>query len=294
MDYAGVNEDKMYFSASLLKSVMLYASFELVAQVNALAPTITAPTARKFFDAVEREFNTTIERSVRRIKPGAWRSTAFREALTAQSVGTNQWRVRLSDVHDRELRDIFINQRQNITPRNTMHRLGYSFVNRALETAGFLDTDTDTGLWMATDYGDWSDFNVPVVTMSRGRNPKPGSSSAAMTAIAMASLWSHIQRGQLIDAATSQTMVEIIQRGGAWFSTFTDDVKATFSFVDDGAKVGHSSSGSANVGSVQSEAAFLKRNSDDTMFIAVWQNVPDELGSLPIYRVLDPMIRNWP
>jgi hypothetical protein len=115
-----------------------------------------------------------------------------------------------------------------------------------------------------------------------------------MTAIAMASLWSHIQRGQLIDAATSQTMVEIIQRGGAWFSTFTDDVKATFSFVDDGAKVGHSSSGSANVGSVQSEAAFLKRNSDDTMFIAVWQNVPDELGSLPIYRALDPMIRNWP
>jgi len=115
-----------------------------------------------------------------------------------------------------------------------------------------------------------------------------------MTVIAMASLWSHIQRRQLMDATASDTMAEIIQRGGTWFSTFAEGVRATFSFTGAGAKVGHSSSGSANVGSVQSEAAFLKRNSDDAMFIAVWQNVPDELGSLPIYRVLDPMIRNWP
>jgi len=294
MDYAGVNETKMYFSASLLKAVLLYASFELVAQVNALAPTITAPTARRFFDAVEREFNSTIERSVRRIKPGAWRHTSFRQALTAVSTGTNQWRVRMSDLHERELREIFADQNQNITPRNTMHRLGYSFVNRALETAGFLDTDTDTGLWMATDYGNWSDFNVPVVTMSRGRNPKPGTSSAAMTAIAMASLWSHIHRRQLIDATASQKMFEMIERGGAWFFNLSDAVKATFSFNDLGAKVGHSASGSAFVGSVQSEAAFMERKSDHVPFIVVWQNVPDALDSLPIYRVLDPMIRDWP
>jgi len=294
MDYAGVNEGNMYFSASLLKSVMLYASFELVAQVNALAPTITAPTARAFFDAVEREFSNTIEHSVRRIRPGAWRKTAFREALTATSVGTNQWRVRMSDVHERELREIFEKQFQNITPRNTMHRLGYCFVNRALETAGFLDTDTDIGLWMATDYGNWSDFNVPVFTRSRGRNPRNGSSSAAMTALQMASLWTHIHRRQLVDAAASQKMFEITERGGAWFSTMSVAEKAAFSFTDLGAKVGHSGSGSAFVGSVQSEAAFLDRTSDHAHFIAVWQNVPDELDSKAIYRVLDPMIRDWP
>ena len=64
--------------------------------------------------------------------------------------------------------------------------------------------------------------------------------------------------------------------------------------IDDGAKVGHSGSGSAFVGSVQSEAAFLNRKNDGTPFFAVWQNVPDELGSEPIYRVLDEMIKNWP
>ena len=84
------------------------------------------------------------------------------------------------------------------------------------------------------------------------------------------------------------------ERGGAWFYGLSDAEKATFSFNDLGAKVGHSSSGSAFVGSVQSEAAFMDRNSDHVHFMVVWQNVPDELGSLPIYRVLDPMIRNWP
>lgn len=294
MDYAGVNEEAMYFSASLLKSVLLYASFELVAQVNALAPTITAPTAKKFFDAVEREFMATIVSSVRRInKAGPWRRTSFRQALTAEPAGANQWRVRLSDAHAEQLRRIFADQGQNITPRNTMQRLGYCFVNRALECAGFLDTGTDTGLWMATDYGSYKDFNVPVVTMSAGRVPKRGTSSAAMTALAMASLWTHIHRSQLIDAAASAAMRGIIARGGAWFSTLDAAVRATFSFADIGAKVGHSGSRSAFVGSVQSEAAFLRRT-DGAQFIAVWQNVPDELDSEPIYRVLDTMIRQWP
>ncbi len=30
------------------------------------------------------------------------------------------------------------------------------------------------------------------------------------------------------------------------------------------------------------------------IFLAVWQNVPDEPDSEPIYRVLDEMIKNWP
>jgi hypothetical protein len=38
----------------------------------------------------------------------------------------------------------------------------------------------------------------------------------------------------------------------------------------------------------------MERKSDHVPFIVVWQNVPDALDSLPIYRVLDPMIRDWP
>jgi hypothetical protein len=292
MDYAGVRETEMFFSASLLKVVLLYASFELAAQVNALAPSLTATSAPKFLDRVRREFAATIERSVRRIRPGAWRKVSFGEALTASPAGANQFRVQLSAAHLNDLRSIFVDQRNNDPPSRCMHRLGYSYVNRALEAAGFLDSVTGTGLWMATDYGGWSDFHVPVSTRSTGRVPRNGSSSAAMTALAMASLLAHMHRGQLVDTASSQAMRGIVRPGGTWLSGLPS--RDDFSFTGDGAKVGHSPSASAFVGSVMSEAAFLKRKSDDAPFLAVWQNVPDALGSEPIYRVIDEMIRTWP
>jgi hypothetical protein len=282
----------MFFSASLLKVSLLYASFELVARVNALAASITAATAAELLGKVKRDFSGKIENAVPRIKPGAWRKVAFSEALTATPSGPNQFRVSLSETHDADLRKIFTHQRQNDTPRDCMHRLGYSYVNRALDAAGFFDLQTETGIWMATDYGNWQDFNVPVATKSSTRVPKNGTSSAAMTALAVANLFAQMHCGKLIDATASSTMRDIFRVGGAWLSTLPN--KATFSFTDDGAKVGHSGSGSAFVGSVMSEAAFLNRKSDSAPFFAVWQNVPDELGSEPIYRVLDEMIKNWP
>jgi hypothetical protein len=101
-----------------------------------------------------------------------------------------------------------------------------------------------------------------------------------------------MHRGQLIDAPSSTAMRTIFRNGGAWLSTLAN--KDSFSFTEDGAKVGHSGSGSAFVGAVMSEAVFLNRKGDDAPFLAVWQNVADELGSEPIYRVLDEMVKNWP
>ena len=127
-----------------------------------------------------------------------------------------------------------------------------------------------------------------VATKNTARPPKNGTSSAAMTALAMANLFVHMHRGLLISPAASTTMRGIFRAGGAWLSTLPN--KDSFSFTDDGAKVGHSGSNSAFVGSVMSEAAFLNRKNDGTPFLAIWQNVPDELDSEPIYRVLDEMI----
>lgn len=67
-----------------------------------------------------------------------------------------------------------------------------------------------------------------------------------------------------------------IFRAGAWLSTLPN--KDSFSFTDDGAKVGHSGSNSAFVGSVMSEAGPCQER-DGTPFLAIWQNVPDELDS---------------
>lgn len=284
MDYAGVREGEMFFSASLLKLTLLYASFELVARVNALAPSITAATPAEFFDKVRRDFSRKVESAVPRILPGPWRKVAFDQALTATPAGPDRYSVSLSAQHDTDLRSIVSHQRQNDGARNCVHRLGYSYVNGALDAAGFFDAATETGIWWATDYGGWRDFNVPVSTN--------GTSSAAMTALSMANLLAWMHRGKLVGLTPSQTMRDILRTGGAWLSTLADP--NAYAFTADGAKVGHSPSASAKVGSVMSEAVFLNRKSDDAPFLAVWQNVPDELGSEPLYRVLHEMIDTWP
>ncbi|MDB5752850.1 MAG: hypothetical protein JWP65_3271 [Ramlibacter sp.] len=294
MDYAGVRETQMFFSASLLKVVLLYASFELVAQVNALAPALTASSVPGFLDRVRREFSAAIERSVRRIPAGSWRAVSFGQVLTATPTGADQFRVALSSTHETHVARIFSEQDQNISPRDTMHRLGYSYVNRALEAAGFLDAASGTGIWMATDYGGWSDFHVPVSTRSSGGNPRNGSSSAAMAALPMANLLAHMHRDQLVDAVSSQRMRAMFEAGRVWSWFGQVANPEAFSFEVTGCKIGHASSGSAFVGSVFSEAATLRRKSDSARFLAVWQNVPDALGFEPVYRVIDAMVRTWP
>jgi hypothetical protein len=291
MEYAGVRETEMFFSASLLKVALLYTSFELVSRVNEMAPLITACSAAEFFVKVRKEFSGKIENAVPQIKPGVWRKVNFKEALTATSDASGVFRVSLSTGHDQDLRSIFSNQNQNLGALNCMHRLGFSYVNGALDAAGFFGITSQTGIWMATDYipdnppsaDNWPSFNIPVATN--------GTSSAAMTALSMANLLNKIDRGELINATTSQTMRDIFRTGNAWLSKLSNP--NAFSFTATGAKVGHSSSPSARVGSVMSEAAFLERKSDSAPFVAVWQNVPDELGSEPIYKVIDEMINNW-
>jgi hypothetical protein len=292
MDFAGVREDEMYFSGSLLKVSLLFASFALVARVNEVAPGISATNANDFFSQLEQAMGADIAASVPQIKPGVWQQVKWGEALIATPDASGEFSVTMSPRHEQDLRSIFANQNQNNGARECMHRLGFSFVNGAMDAAGFFGVVTETGIWMATDYvidnppgaGNWPSFNIPVVTN--------GTSSAAMTVQTMAHLLSKIHREELVDQASSQTMRSIFTTGGAWLSMLAN--KNTFSYVSSGAKVGHSGSASAKVGSVMSEAAFLDRKSDDEKFVAVWQNVPDALGSAPIYRVIDEVIKNWP
>lgn len=292
MGYAGVRETEMFFSASLLKLALLYASYELEARVNELAPLIAAATPARFFEKVKLDFARKIENAVPRIKQRNLRRVAFDQVLAATASGPNQFRVSLSTTHEDALRRIFVNQNQNDSPRDTMHRLGYSYVNRALDAAGFFDPQTEIGIWLASDFVGGPSFNVPVATRSRSRPPRTGTSSEAMTALAMATLLAHMHRGQLISPAASTAMLDMFRNGAAWLRNLPN--MNSFSFIDEAAKVGHSPSGSAFVGSVKSEAALLSRKSDAAPFLAVWQNVPDGLGFEPLYRVLDEMIKSWP
>ena len=69
---------------------------------------------------------------------------------------------------------------------------------------------------------------------------------------------------------------------------------AAASFTVTACKIGESPSGSAFVGNVYSEGAWLRRKSDAAEFVLVWQNVHESLPFPPIFRAIDAVVRNWP
>jgi hypothetical protein len=286
--YAGVKENDMLFSASLLKVTLLYASFELVSRVNKLAPSFPGGSPRDFLANVQKAFGPSIASAIPWIPNGEWRKVKFDAALTPTRGVSGIYTVKLSPVHRANLETIVANQLQDWAARACMRRLGYSYVNGALAAAGFLDLKTKKGIWYANDLGGgWPQFHVPVDTK--------GKSSVAMTALGLANLLTAMHRGTLIDQPSSQEMMRIMRKGGSWISQAAN--AGSLSFTSTGAKVGHHASRDAKVSSVKSEGVFLDHNG--VPFVAVWQNYPDASPVVPsdvinVYRVIDEVVKKWP
>jgi hypothetical protein len=278
--YAGVKENDMFFSASLLKVTLLYASFELRYRLNKLKPTIVWDW---------KPFFASVASAVPSIPDGPWKKMKIDEILRITSTSASGvLRFDFTKQHHADLNAIFANQLQDWAARACMRRLGYSYVNGALAAAGFFDPKTKKGIWYANDLsGGWPQFHVPVATS--------GKSSAAMTALGMAELLTAMHRGTLIDQTSSREMMRIMSKGSSWVSLVAN--ARSLSFISTGAKVGHHASTDAKVSSVKSEGVFLDRRG--VPFVAVWQNYPDARPDvvsdvINVYRVLDEVVKKWP
>ena len=287
--YAGVHEHDPHFAASLLKLALLPASFDLVAAVNRLASTL--PAGADVLAAAKARFAADIGAAVPGLPYGPWRSVTYGETLAVAAPGTGP-RVSLSTRHSQELVSIVANQGQNVGAQRCVRRLGFSYVNGSAAAGGFLDVATRRGIWMASDFivdgsgSGWPSFYAPVLPA--------GKSSLVMTTNAMAGLLVAMVRGHLVDGASSTAMRKILGQGGAWLSM--TGAEGDMGFTVEGAKVGHASSGTARVGLVKSEAAVVRRK-DGAEFVAVWQNLTDGApgtDTLPVYRVIDALVRTWP
>ena len=152
MEYAGVREHDMLFSGSMLKLTLLYASFELVERVNALAPHITAGSAADFFDKVKADFDPRIVNAVPKITPGPWRQASYDKALSATANASGTFTVKMSPVHDQELRSIFNNQNQNEGAKGLHPETWFLVLQWQQRCGRFFGVVSETGIWMATDY----------------------------------------------------------------------------------------------------------------------------------------------
>jgi hypothetical protein len=290
VEYAGVKENDMLFSGSLVKVALLYASFELRARLNKLGPTV-AWDWKPFFAAVKSVIPWIPDHESDGKTTSREKEMKIDEILMiTNTTNAGVFSYDLRPEHRADLEAIFAHQLQNRPPQNVVHRLGYSWINGALAKAGFLDLKTRKGIWLGNDIGaGWRQVHVPVATS--------GKSSEAMTAVDMANLLTCMHRGTLIDPASSREMMNLMAQGGSWISTLSQAAQDSLSFVSTGAKVGHDSSADANVPSVKSEALFIDHRG--TPFVGVWQNYPDASPNtnediVNVYRVIDEVVKKWP
>jgi hypothetical protein len=290
VEYAGLRENQMLFSASLAKVSLLYASFELRARLNKLGPTV-AWDWNPFYAEVRSAIPWIPEHEADGRTPSKEREMKINEVLAiTHTSDAGVLTFDLRPEHRADLQSIFADQLQNRAPQNVMHRLGYSWVNGALAHAGFLDLKSRKGIWLGNDIGaGWRQVHVPVGT--------GGKSSEAVTAVDLANLLTCMHRGTLIDAPSSRDMINIMAQGGSWISTLSQAAQDSLSFVSTGAKVGHDASDDAKVPSVKSEALFIDHHG--TPFVAVWQNYPDANPNtnediVNVYRLIDEVVKKWP
>jgi hypothetical protein len=293
VEFAGLHENEMFFTASLAKIALLPASFELLFRVQQQGVSSPAADPKAFLADVHKSFDSTIRGAISWLPPGDWRETRIEQVVTATKNASGGFDVAMNAVHRRELEGIFSDPNNNLHLRSCMRRLGYSYVNGATAAGGFLGTDPllstfKKGLWMANDLGGgWPQFFVPVQT--------GGKSSVAATAIDVANILTAMHRGTLIDPSLSTEMMNIFSTGASWLMRVPASVG--LSLTNRGAKVGHASSDDAHSPTVKSEAAFLERGG--SLFAAVWHNFPDahpedQRDVSIVYRVIDEVARLWP
>ena len=111
-----------------------------------------------------------------------------------------------------------------------------------------------------------------------------------MTALAMASLLAHLQRGTLVNAAASARTHHLPGRSRlVWMGLHPT---AAASFTVTGCKIGESPSGSAFVGNVP-EGAWLRQERCGGVRARVAERAR-EPSFLPVFRAIDAVVRNWP
>ena len=182
MEYAGVHETEMYFSASLLKVAMLYRASSSKRRSTSSRPICPRRPRRNSSSACgsssqdHRAFGGAHQRA------GQWRTTRVQEVLRALPTGrTTSASSCIRRMRPTSGRSSPCGTKEH---RAARHPCTASAATSTVRSKRAAFQRSANGIWTTADYGDWPDFHVPVAT--RGSRPeRNSSSSAAMTALAI-------------------------------------------------------------------------------------------------------------
>ena len=219
--YAGVDDDQLCFSASLLKPAVLYAAVELLAAANRLVAAQSITDPKKFLLALDNEFDDQITKAaVREIRKQPFDPAPDWETIFDFNAGGSPpvtfkgpFAIALSAM-------ITISHDPSATA--CIRALGYSYIDGALAAAGLLQLKgrKTRGIWIS---GDYANNEIRIFgTMNDGLG------KLVMDTETMVRLFALVQFGVLTGAAGASTMASLlagpVTRKPLPFITHADDV----------------------------------------------------------------------
>ena len=203
----GIRNGNVYYSASLLKVAAMYAAYELRNSVNAAARTLTATTSTELFAQLTLGLNPLISAAVPQVTttPGiteVMKVPNHSKIFVAIPLMEGGFALDFSgDFAD--LMRLMIVQSDNEAAAQCIQRLGYSWINGALASAGFFNSDSQRGIWLA---GTFTGSETYVRIMSDNH----GLSAQATTCADLANMYALLNDRQLVDPGSSESMLTLL------------------------------------------------------------------------------------
>ncbi|WRZ87940.1 hypothetical protein OHB54_01965 [Streptomyces sp. NBC_01007] len=198
--HAGLRYGDSYFTASLAKIGALYAAYELLHSVNAMARQVTSP--KQLFTRLRKEFDPDIDASVPAIAQAPRLTRVQRLPKYEQIFATAPAAGALACTFQSGFQDTLnkmIIKGSNETAAAVIQALGYSWINGALKAGGFFFPQASTGIWLAGTFT----AALPAVLIP---SVNDGMVAQASTCFDMANLYAHIIRRTLVDPGSSNFM----------------------------------------------------------------------------------------
>jgi hypothetical protein len=316
--YAGIKDNDMYYSGSLVKVGALYAAHDLRAAARLHAATQTFADEASFRTSLASAVNPTgAVPKLRAMSVGL--APSLKDILVGfKPSGPNK--VEFLPAYQNHLNDVL----HNPGARGIIRPLGYSYINVSLMRSHFFNPATENGIWLAGDYsGDLpKPQRLPVERVPVVNDTVPGGSAQAITTKEMSRMFrlvhsktgfSHITDQTEHDAA-NQDMHTILKTQASFFhkhSDFTEPIK----FTDHCAKVGIGNLGPVDSPGpeVDSEGAVMDWTVPDPpatnpidafnsahqrqvrgRFVVVWQNhYPSNTSWNAIIRIINGTMENF-
>jgi hypothetical protein len=275
--HAGIRYGDSFYTASLAKVGALYAAFELLRSVNALARQVTAPQA--LFARLHADFDPVIDAAVPSIalEPGLTRAMRLPkyEQIFLASPAAGGLACSFSAGFLDNIRKMII-KGSNDAAAGCIRLLGYSWINGSLHAGGFFFPPAQTGIWLAGTY-------ASVLPVVRIPSVNDGLVAQASTCFDMANLYAHMYRGTLVDESSSKDMRALLAVSASTGDdpSFLDFTRRPFPPRNFGVTHSKIGSGPLKTGRiVDSEGVIVEHSDTGRKYLTVFHNSFDDDDSL--------------